>query len=165
MIVTLLELKQYLQEPVDTSDRDSLYTQLINGAESVIEKEIGKFQYQIITGEKHIASKYVIPKVLPIISVSKVYLDGNELDNEYWVNYNYSIVIINYENKYKEVIIDYSGGYEIIPSDIKLVALLLVSNWLNLNRQIPPDTSIDYRMSGEVKRLLIPYKTRRYQLC
>ncbi|MBP6063848.1 MAG: hypothetical protein KA467_00060 [Bacteroidales bacterium] len=162
MIITLQELKQYLQEPLDSSERDGLYTSLIERAESVITNEIGEIDKKTIIDERHKVKKFIIPNVLPIISVSEIKIDDNTLTTDDYSVYRHFIELYKVYGKY--VYISYSGGYEEIPEAIKMCALLIVSNWLNLNRNLPPDSTIDYRMSQEAKNLLIPYKMRRIHI-
>lgn len=163
MIITLQELKQYLQEPLDSSERDGLYTSLIERAESVITNEIGEIEFKKITNEKHKIGKFIIPKRLPIISVDEIRTDDGVIDTNNYYTFTHFIEIVNIPNS-EFVYLDYSGGYEEIPEAIKMCALLIVSNWLNLNRNLPPDSTIDYRMSQEAKNLLIPYKMRRIHI-
>ena len=147
-LITLDQLKSYLQIPLtDTSD-DFFLGLLVSSVQDTVENYCHrKFDVTVYTGEQHIINHKIFPKNYPIVSVENitrwdagvggVVPDVNGI-SEYrlfptyidLLDYQYvtmagKLKYINGEESYVEL--DYTAGYAIIPNDLILASLKLAA--------------------------------------
>jgi len=111
-LLTVNDLKIYLG--VDTRDtvNDDKYEQSLLWAEAVLYEHRHIGARETITDELHDPATIIIPKLLPIYSVTSLYIDDSleTEDDVYWV-YPYLIKIPGlYAGELKTVKITYEGG-------------------------------------------------------
>lgn len=129
MLVTLDEVKQYLE--ISGTEQDEKLNLLLAAADSYIKDECGReFEYNTFIEYTKFSNGVVFLRETPIESIVSITdLDGNSYSHEYLDKENGILILADKVDFEAEI--EYIGGYQVIPADLKMAVIRIVEYLLS----------------------------------